>query len=274
MDQGNFLMIKQTILAVILALSLLISGCIDVDGQLWVYDEGSGELVEYPIVTPVTLSYYLFYDGADYLAANISDFRSSDSLGAVEFWIFGLSAANYQTVFGSADTASNTRHFSIGIEQTTGFLYIQQQAADTTDYITGNVNLIDSNWHHIVVSSSGVAYSYFVDGIPKALIPSGGLNGGDWFADTPARDNITLGRLERAVTGNYAIAGIGKLRVYSRSIGVGEAMDNYTAGLTANATDATGLILDLPLLEGEGNPVDSIGGLTFINNGAEWVLIN
>ena len=51
-----------------------------------------------------------------------------------------------------------------------------------------------NSWHHVAMVSSGSAYSFYLDGVnltPLSSIYSTGP--GDWWAETPNRDNYTIG---------------------------------------------------------------------------------
>ncbi len=215
----------------------------------------------------------LSYDGNDYLSNATADFRSGDSEGAIEVW-FRISNLNgYPILFSTSDTGTTTSYIKIYCNQTTGELtLLTQNAAGTAHGVfVSTINWRDGKWHHAVVSSSGTAWSILVDGVDRALEAASSTNNGDWFADITLRDNLTIGAETNTSTANYTTGEIGFTRIYSRPMLQPEAQTNYQRGRKAVASDATGLVFNLPTTEGTGNPVDTVGSLTMTVTGATWV---
>jgi len=143
----------------------------------------------------------------------------------------------------------------------------QQNNGDAIDSVRGNTNVADGKWHHAVFVSNSTVWTIILDGNWETLSVNVGANTGDWFADTTLRDNITVGTRSQTTNVNFAIANIGWLRIYNRYMWITEAATNYRNGLSASASNATGLVFNLPLGEGTGNPVDTVGSLTMALSG-------
>jgi hypothetical protein len=156
----------------------------------------------------------------NYIKNNGADFRSTDSVGAIGVW-FKTSTIGVQSFFSSADEGSSTRFFAFGI---TGdqYVYVQQSAADVADLVRGSSLYADGVWHHAVLSSNGTAWAITVDNIPQTLVIDAGANTGDWFADTPNRDNFAIGALIRSATGSYYNGLIGEVQIYNRVLSAAE----------------------------------------------------
>ncbi len=78
--------------------------------------------------------------------------------------------------------------------------------------------------------SSGTAWTIYLDGQDEgALTDNGGANSGDWFADTPSRDNFTLGALKYTSTILYLTGNIGEVWVYSQALSALEISHIYNA---------------------------------------------
>lgn len=212
------------------------------------------------------------FDGNDYLSNATANFRSGDSAGAIEVWFRSSSTANNQTVFASSDTGTATSFFDIRIMITTGYILIHTRDNAGTEYgVRGNTNVCDGKWHLIVISASSSAWSIFLDGVAESLTVTDNSNKGDWFANVTLRDNITIGAKTATSTANYTIGVQGFTRIYSRAMLAPEALTNFQRGRMASASDATGLVFNLPMTEGTGNPVDTVGSLTMTATGATWI---
>ena len=214
---------------------------------------------------------YLIYDGASYLRNATANWRSGDSAGAIEVW-FRTTNTGIQTLFASCDEAGSAFYlrFAIGLS-TASKLAISQRNNDTQCLAEGGTTVTDGCWHHAVLSSNGTAWTIILDGVAESLTEISGANDGDWFADTSNRDNLTIGVENINSLQRYMIGSIGYTRVYSREMAVAEALTNYSRGRNADASDTTGLVFNLPVKEGTGNPVDTVGALTMTVTSAVWV---
>src|SRR3990167_5177069 len=216
--------------------------------------------------------FLLSFDGNDFGSYTVANFRSADSSGAAEGWVRSSSTANNQTIIASSDTATTTSRWMIYVAQTTGRLTIStQDAAGTVNTVSGTTDICDGKLVHWKVNSSGTAWDIDFNGVAETLIVVAGTNTGDWFADVTLRDNLTIGAMTHTSTVNYAIGEIGFTRIYSRTMATAEALTNYQRGRKATASDTTGLVFNLPLTEGTGNPADTIIPATITLTGATWV---
>lgn len=168
----------------------------------------------------------LSYDGDDYCRAAVANFRNGDSSGAIEMWFRSSSKVAKQALFVSSDEGTDTSYFFFFIDITSGKLRIEQRsAAGAATNPFGSTDVTDGIYHHVVLSSSGTAYTIIVDGVDEGALT--GANDGDWFADTALRDNIAIGALVRTGVGLGIIGDIGLTRVYSRPMLVPEAKRNF-----------------------------------------------
>jgi len=226
-----------------------------------------------PLYEPNQRGFLLSYDGNDLLSYTVANWRSGDSAGSWEIWFRSSSTTNNQTLIGSSDTGSDTSLIRAYVGATSGKIVVEQQdAGGTINRITGATNVCDGEWHLIVISSSGTAWSIILDGVAESLTLSSGANNGNWFADTTLRDNLTIGAMTyQSGSIGYTIGEIGFVRIYSREMAAAEALANYQLGRKAVASDTTGLVFSLPTTEGTGNPVDTVGSVTMPRTGATWV---
>ncbi len=144
-----------------------------------------------------------FNGSSDYIRAASSGYRSADSLGSISAWIRLNNLTNSQTIFQSADEATDNYFLQFRVNATTGTLSILQKNNDTYDQVSSNTALVAGNWYHVAVVSSGTAYTLYINGKSETLSVGSGSNTGDWFADTPNRDNIMIGMNKRSTSSDY-----------------------------------------------------------------------
>ncbi len=211
--------------------------------------------------------FLLSYDGNDYLSATTADFRSADSAGAIEVWFKTSTTGAWQSLVTSSDGDTGEYFLSFHISNTNK-LRIAQANKDAENALIGTTTVTDGQWHHAVLSSNGTSYTVILDGVAESLT---GTNDGDWFADTLNRENITIGTNIANPPNSYFTGSIGTVRVYSQAMTVATALANKNAGQASQTTNTAGLVYDLNLSEGTGNPVDTVGSLTMTATGATWV---
>lgn len=156
-----------------------------------------------------------YFGGDDYFKNSTAGWRSADSQGAIGIFLRTSSVSSTLVPFASGDEASATRFLRIRKMTTTGFIRIGQRNNDTEDSLEGAVNIADGKWHSVFVTSTGTAYGLVIDGVADTLSVLTGANSGDWFADTLARDNFTVGALVINAISGYWVGEIGLVLVYS-----------------------------------------------------------
>jgi hypothetical protein len=100
-------------------------------------------------------------------------------------------------VLASCDAASSNRFLLMNIVSVAGSqrINLSQQNADTADAVRGDTDITLGEPHLLQWSSNGSTWNLYVDGVLQTLTATSGSNTGDWFGDTAARDNLTLGAL-------------------------------------------------------------------------------
>jgi hypothetical protein len=99
--------------------------------------------------------------------------------------------------------------FTMYIENATGHVGAFFSANFSTTLVS-NVNVLDSNWHHIVALNTGTETRIYIDGIlnasrPQALVTSGG---------SASQKYVYLGATNLSL--NYYRGGVNDLRIYNR----------------------------------------------------------
>lgn len=171
-----------------------------------------------------------FNGTTDYIRTAVANYQSASSLGTMEAWIKLNNLASSQTIFQSADEATDNYWLQFRVNVTTGKLSILQKNNDTYDQVSGNTTLSLNEWHHVAAVSSGTAYSLYVDGSVESLTVGSGSNTGDWFSDTPNRDNIMIGMNKRSTSSDYMNGYIDEVRISNVARTASEIAESYKLG--------------------------------------------
>lgn len=131
---------------------------------------------------------------------NVADFRIGDYQGSILVW-FNTSIGG--KLFASCDTASTARYLFLEIEVATGYLRVGQRNVAATNIYEVQTDYRDDLWHQAVLVSTGAAWIAYIDGVVQVLVNALGANNGNWFADTPDRDNWYFGAYIRSTTAYY-----------------------------------------------------------------------
>ena len=111
---------------------------------------------------------------------------------------------------------------------------------------TGANALTDDTWHHVVLTSSGTAYTLYVDTVSLSLSVITGSNNGNWFGDLTTPDTFVISGDQR----NAGLAlewedDIDQVLVFDRAITQAEVdklfdaivVDPNTGGIVASETN-------------------------------------
>lgn len=134
------------------------------------------------------------FDGTDdllvYAAANAVSTAQSGHIFAV---IRGdaTTAAREDAIACTSDEASTSR--LVGVSREANKLYGRQANGSGFDAVFGGTTLGATTSYLIEFGSSGTVFSMRVNGTAETLGVSVGSDSGDWFGDSTARDNFTVG---------------------------------------------------------------------------------
>jgi hypothetical protein len=159
------------------------------------------------------------FDGVkDYLRAAVSDYRGSDSQGVISFWFKVNNDAVSQILISSSDEATTNYTFFISLRATGGQLLIQlwqETLAGVQARLNGTTDIAPGIWHHLSVVSTGTNYLIFLNGQVENFTIITGSDNGNWFADTPNRDNFVLGALVQTSIGTFFDGQIRQVEIFS-----------------------------------------------------------
>lgn len=172
-----------------------------------------------------------FAGGDDYIKNTTANWQSADSSGTVIVW-YKSSTTTIDHLFATTDEATNDKYLSFAITGTlaTGGIRIDQKDGTTRNVVdTLPVGTTNGAWHQIAFISSGTAWSAYLDAVSKAIPAIAGSNNGNWFADTPDRDNFSIGAKLSLTPSAYFTGVIGEILVYNRDLSAEEVMNNFQA---------------------------------------------
>jgi len=189
-------------------------------------------------------------DGAEfngitgYLRRAEADWRSADSVGTIEAWIYrDVSGANH-VIFSSSDEAGPNKHIEFYVSST-NLLTIANNNASGADSVEGSTVINANEYYHVVVISNGSSYLMYVNNNPETLNVVSGSNNGDWMADTEDRDNIIIGALKRNSTSAYFNGEIKIVNYYSSAKSASWVSERFHRGVPDSslvlAVDGDGL---------------------------------
>lgn len=177
------------------------------------------------------------FDGiGNYLSASEANYRAGDFSGAITAWIYVMTtnAINNSTIFSSGDDSgsANDMIFALDFTESNGMaslMFRSRNSSVNNDVQT--VRLIPLyQWVFVAISSSGTAYTLWIDGIEESHTLDAGLDNGNWFADMATqRDRIGIGaRLRNSTQVAFFHGFIDDVRVHSTEPSADEMYDLYT----------------------------------------------
>lgn len=142
-----------------------------------------------------------FNGTTDYLANAAA--TVGGTLGSIACW-FRVDALNssYQTIWSSYDEDDSDNAMYLVVTNA-GVLRFSQNENGTATVLVGGTTLSAERYYHVAVVSSGSAVAIYLDGVAESLTVSSGANDGDWFLETPDRDNFEIGRRYYTGISNY-----------------------------------------------------------------------
>lgn len=164
-----------------------------------------------------------------------SNYRISDSSGAVSFW-FRTSSNTSGAVFAAVDTVSSKRLFvfevSAGGTISTTHVQPAGRGQATDEVATNDGGFNDGNTHHVVVSSNGSSLTTYVDGVEKSMTAHSGANDGNWFSDlTAGIVGIRAGVKETPSGESHFFDGtLDELAVFNSALNASEVSTLYNSG--------------------------------------------
>jgi len=171
---------------------------------------------------------------SDYAKYTVSDWRSGDSAGTINAWIYLDTLTGDSAVFGSADHASTAHILYMSIESSTSLPFARvrvstlQNSIDVASCAAGTVTT--GAWHMVTFSSDDSNYYIDLDGQPCTLSEVISGVDGDWLGQIANRDSITFGAVEFTSVVQYLDGYVKHGRVYDRALTAAEKLKLYEQG--------------------------------------------
>lgn len=168
------------------------------------------------------------FDGSDYVS--LSPSIGTGSVGTVSAWVYPGSGAD--CIVGSADDQATYQGLELYISNLNIGLKQWGTVGGETAIISTNTALEAGRFNHLVWASTGTEYKLYVNGVEQALTVSSGSNDGDWYAESPGRDNFFFGQYKRGGEAAFhKFAGkLDEVRVYTRLLSASEIQNLYELG--------------------------------------------
>ncbi len=164
----------------------------------------------------------LFNGASDVVDTGGANFRSQDSQGTITAWI-RRSASATQVIYASADTATTTRFLDVLI--ISDILNLGQNDGVTNNQVKGTTVLTPGQWYFVCIVSDGIVWSLYVNGVAEDVSVVTGSNNGNWFAETPNRDNSRIGVLTRTSSAAWFAGDIAYFSIYDQGLSAREILD-------------------------------------------------
>lgn len=142
------------------------------------------------LITSDTTGKSVLFNGTNQnVSEATANFRSGDTSGSISVWFNTSNTTQSNTIFSSY----GTNQYGVQIFIASGGQIQLWQISNDGGNINGpgaNPNVNNGETHHLVITSNGSEYEFYLDGVS---VWSGG--DGDWLGDTPNRTHFSLGSL-------------------------------------------------------------------------------
>lgn len=169
----------------------------------------------------------ILFDGVDDLLVCASAFLTGET-GTVII-VFRLTAVPdaYQTILASSDEASDTRYVEFRARGNTAnpHIMMEQRNADTADTLDGDTTVNVDTDYAMVFHGSGSEITAMLNDTAQTITADAGANTGDWWDDSTAKDNVTIGAVKRSSETRHLSAYVADVIVYSTVQGNAELAD-------------------------------------------------
>jgi len=183
------------------------------------------------------------FDGDDYVLTNSIDYTSS-STGTLMGWVKSDPITADMDFFGWRKVGGYDDYTNFMIDDPTGQVRFYWDDGPTERSIQGDVDVTNSEWHHVAVTQDGTTVKMYVDGIVQSDTETTSM----WWQDmTYSTQSVWIG--DAFNTLNYFTGHIDEVKIYDRALSQKEIIEE--AGL--DALYEGGAVLYMPFDEGGGN---------------------
>jgi hypothetical protein len=175
-------------------------------------------------------SYAMTLDGATEYATKqgITNYRSTDSSGAIEVWFKTTSTASGY-LCGSGGVSDKQ---VMGIYQNNGVIGAWVRNTSYNHITTNTTGWNDGAWHHLILVSTGSTYQFYVDGVLEAHTNVAlQIADGTWFGGISNRDEWTIGGVQAPGIQQMFGGLLSDIAVYNYPLTPDEVKAHYNIGV-------------------------------------------
>ena len=180
------------------------------------------------------------FDGVDDVLSIASAFLTG--LSGHVFMVYRLDGVpnSYQIIIASADEGSATRYISFYGRGNTANpnIHYAQSNNDTADLLKGNTTVSNATNYLSDFSSNSTAVAARLNNVSQTLSVVTGANNGDWWDDSTAKDNVSIGA--SMIAGSAAEFLTGKIR---RILVYTELTDSQASRVRQRLADDAGITI-------------------------------
>jgi hypothetical protein len=198
---------------------------------------------------------------------NVLDLHSN---GTITAWIKPIDAGSNRYFLTYADNNGIYNYIAFGIRTSSGLLQLASRGTTASDdYVIASIASMSFNdWNHISITSDGVNYKMYINGIDSGITvlsnDGGSLSDGGWFSDVSAgAERLTIGQFGRDTDTNFFNGQISNVAIYNDVRTPSEIKQDFLNGYI-DTTDPN-LVSYWPLA---GDYQDKVGTNHGTNNGS------
>ena len=141
-------------------------------------------------------NYGIHFDGVnDHVTVNNGSDIFATSKGTISMWMkptFG--SLSYPEIFTTADNSNNNTNTQLYLNSADSYkvTHLVRAGAAIGVNKAGGIP-IENAWNHLAITSNGAISKIYLNGVDTTV--AGGADDGDWFADAPGLDKMTIGSL-------------------------------------------------------------------------------
>lgn len=165
----------------------LVSQWIDQSPNMFVLSQDT--VTAQPVLSANSIDFDGVNDSLNYASSNVFGGDSSGIIFVSYYWD-GVSSLRF---LSSADNSIQTAIMSFSVTGANGRLTVSSSNTEIVSGVDSSIVGFNRGW----IKSTGTEYIISLNGVIQTITIVSGTNSGDWFADVPSRDNLTIGSVLR-----------------------------------------------------------------------------
>ena len=161
-----------------------------------------------------------FIGESDYLLVNHPNFLDNN-VGTLAAWVKFDNLDHIQYVASVGDDNSIESYLSfVRLDPSSRTLGIYQREPGLQNWVNGTTVISPDIYYHVAVTSDGLKWSLYINGIKEELVVKSGSNNGKWISDLSSIDNFVIGNLiiKEPYVVPYLSGNIDEVLLYNRTL--------------------------------------------------------